>query len=435
MRILLISPKVGFSTEIKELNTFWNELNKLSPDSNLWFGVSSALLTVAALTPSDHNIEFIDENFNQIDFSKNYDLVGISLMTQQAIHGYKIADRFRNNNIKVVLGGVHVSLLPEEAINHADCIVIGEAEYVWKDILKDLENTNLKEIYKSNMVVDLKDSPVPRYDLLNISNYKFINVQTSRGCPHDCDYCTASKIFGFHYRNKNIKQVINEIEYIKTILKDPFIAFSDDNFLVNRKLSINLLEEIIPLKIRWHAQSDISIGADQDLLKLMKKSGCNFVFIGLESITKKGLTGLDKKGWKLTQLKNYSKYINNIQNQGIGVIGAFIIGLDEDELFDFQNISNFVKEHNLYGSSFTILTPYPGSRTMDKLRMENRINVFSWDKYTGYNVTFSPNKMSKEDLERGIISLYKSVYTKENYLNKMQYFKKIQNNLIKHGLK
>jgi radical SAM superfamily enzyme YgiQ (UPF0313 family) len=432
MKIALISPKVNFSTNIKELNEFWEKINKSSSNNNLWFGVSSALLTIAALTPAGNNIEFIDENYDKIDFSKNYDLVGISLMTQQAVHGYEIADHFRKMNVKVVLGGVHVSVLPEEAKSHADCVVIGEAEYVWTEILADLKKKKLKPIYKSENVVDLKDSPIPRYDLLKFLNYKFINVQTSRGCPHDCEYCTASKIFGHQYRNKSNEQVINEIKLIKKYSNAPFIAFSDDNFLVNRKLSISLLEKMIDLKIRWHAQSDISIGNDIDLLKLMRKSGCNFVFIGLESVSQKSLVGLDKNEWKLSQLKNYSYYINNIQKQGIGVIGAFIIGLDEDEPADFQKIQNFVIDNNLYGSSFTILTPYPGSRIREKFKKDNRLEMNSWEHYTGYNVTYLPKKMGKEDIERGIITLYKSIYTNENYLKKMEYFKKIQkSNMVK----
>jgi radical SAM superfamily enzyme YgiQ (UPF0313 family) len=433
MRIVFISPKVKFNTSICQLNTFWEGLNKVSPNSNLWFGVSTALLTVAALTPSKYDINFIDENVQEIDFSVEYDLVAISLMTQQAFRAYYLAREFKKRKAIVVLGGIHASLLPKEAILNADSIVIGEAEYVWEKVIKDFENNALQKYYLSDKEVNLNDSPIPRYDLMEKNKYKYINIQASRGCPHNCDYCTASKIFGFKYRNKSINQVINEIKIIKKTFKDPFIAFSDDNLLVNRGWSIELLQELSELKIRWHAQSDISIGNNDQLLSLMKKSGCNFVFIGIETVTKEGLYTLDKKKWKMKQLDNYSGYIKNIQDHGIGVIGSFMLGLDSDDKKIFNKIQRFVTDNLLYGSSYTILTPYPGSKIREQFKKENRLLSDSWEQYTGYNVVFNPKNIKKEDLEKGIVSLYLNTYTKENYENKMKYFKSVQKKLIKNS--
>ena len=356
MKICLIAPKVNFSTNIKELHKFWNEFQKDDPNRNIWSGVSTALLTIAALTPSENEIEFIDENHEIIDFSKKYDLVGISSMTPNAMRSYAIADEFRNRHIKVVLGGVHPTLLPDEAKVHCDAVVIGEAESVWKDVLDDLKNNKLKSFYQSNKLVDLTSSPIPRFDLLNGDNYKYIWLQTSRGCPHDCEYCTASKIFGKGFRRKNNDQIFKELELIKSKFGNKQFFFADDNFLAQKEKIRPLIEKLTDLHLRWNAQCDISIGQDDKFLELLKKSGCALLFIGLESISEDNLKYIDKNNWKYQQLKNYSKYIQNIQSHGIGVMGAFMVGLDSDDLSVFDRLSDFIINSHLYHSSKTILT-------------------------------------------------------------------------------
>lgn len=434
MNIGLIAPKVGFSTNIDELGEFWSHLAKAVPYWNIWSGVSSALLTVAALTPSSYEIDFVDENFDTIDFSKDYDLVGISAMTQQAIGAYHIADEFRKRDISVVIGGVHATMLPEEAKQHAESVVIGEAEHVWPVLLKDFERKNLKPFYKGDRLVNLKDSPVPRFDLLNSEHYHFIWLQTSRGCPHDCEYCTASKIFGPGYRTKGYDQIITELEFIRQHFRDKPISFADDNFLVNKKSFEPLLEKMIDMKIRWQAQCDISIGENEEFLHLMRRSGCSLVFVGLESISEEGLRTIDKRGWKFRQLKNYSRNIQKIQSAGIGVMGAFMVGLDSDDTATFDRLAGFIIDQNLYHASVTVLTPVPGTRLRQRLEKENRLLPTTWDSYTGYNVNHIPKKMSVEELERCLTKLYRRIYSQEVYLKRLAHFKEIQKNLIKKGL-
>jgi radical SAM superfamily enzyme YgiQ (UPF0313 family) len=434
MNIGLIAPKVGFSTNIDALGEFWSHLTETAPYRNIWSGVSSALLTVAALTPSSYEIDFVDENFDVVDYSKDYDLVGISAMTQQALGGYRIADEFRKKNISVVIGGVHATVLPEEAKEHADSVVIGEAEHLWPVLLKDFEKEGLKPFYKSDRLVDLKDSPVPRFDLLNSENYHFIWPQTSRGCPHDCEYCTASKIFGPGYRMKGYDQVITELEFIRQHCGDKPIFFADDNFLVNKKSSEPLLNKMIDTKIRWQAQCDISIGENEAFLHLMRRSGCSLVFVGLESISEEGLRTIDKHRWKFRQLKNYSRNVQRIQSAGIGVMGAFMVGLDSDDSTTLDTLGDFIIDQNFYHASVTILTPVPGTRLRQRLEKQNRLLPTSWDSYTGYNVNYIPKKMTVEELERGLTKLYRRIYSQEVYLKKLAYFKETQKTLIKKGV-
>jgi radical SAM superfamily enzyme YgiQ (UPF0313 family) len=431
MRIALISPRVNFTTNIKDLEEFWYSSNEAVPYRKLWSGVSSALLIVAALTPSSYDVQFIDENEEEIDYSEEYDLVGISAMTQQIMRAYEIADNFRKRNVTVVMGGIHPTLLPEEAIQHSDSVAIGEAEYIWDKILIDIKNGQLKQYYKSDKVVNLNDSPTPRYDLLKKYNYHQICLQTSRGCPHDCDYCSASKIYGQRYRTKSVDRVISEIKIIKNIIGDPIYFISDDNLFVDENRSVQLLEEITLLNIRWHGQCDISIGKNDNLLKLIRKSGCSFLFIGLESITMEGLINIDREGWKYKQLRNYKSYIQNIQQNGIGVMGAFMIGLDSDDISVFDKIYLFIKENDLYAASVTIITPVPGTRLRERLKKERRLLETSWENYTGYNINFRPQKMTIREMEVGIVQLYQKIYQKDLFYKKMKYFKEIQKRLIR----
>ncbi len=261
-KICLISPKVNFSTNIKDLHDFWYSSPEAAPYRNLWSGVGSGLLTIAALTPPSYEVHFIDENFETIDFSEEFDLVGISMMTPQAVQGYKIADEFRKRNVPVVLGGIHPTLMQEEAIQHSDSVLIGEAEYIWPQFLEDFKNDNIQKIYKNTVLVDLKHSPLPRYDLLKSQYYQYIWIQTSRGCPHDCEYCSSTKIFSSVYRTKSIEQVTNEIQLIKKLFNNKPIFFSDDNFLSHIIKDNNLLEVIKKANIKWNAQCDINIGKD-----------------------------------------------------------------------------------------------------------------------------------------------------------------------------
>ncbi len=430
MKIALISPKSNFLGHNKELQKFWNESGYISTYRKEWSGCTASLALIAALTPAMHNIEIFDENVDSINFSDAYALVGISCMTQQAMRAYQIADKFRKMKIPVVLGGIHPSTMPEEAIQHADSVVIGEVEYLWKELLTDLNNHQLKKFYRPLNPVNLSDSPLPRYDLLKDRNYVIYWVQTSRGCPHDCIFCAASKIYGYKYRNKPVSHVIEEIQFIKELYPLARISFADDNMFVNRKYSKKLLKELIPLNIRYMAQSDISIAEDDELLAMIKESGCTFLFVGFESLSVESMKEVDKNHWKGRYLNYYKEYIHKIQSFGIGVMGAFILGFEKDDNRVFERLINFIKSNCLYNAQASILTPFPGTEIRKKLITENRILPAGWDNYTGCDVNFIHKNLTKEQLEKGLVHVYKSINTKNYYEKKMKYFKEVHKNLL-----
>jgi len=430
LKIGLLSPKSSFLSNNSDFNEFWKKSKFIDSYRKNWSGLSSALLIIAALTPSKHEIEIIDENIEPIDFSRSYDLIAITSMTQQANRAYSIADTFRKKGITVIIGGIHPTILPNEAIEHADCIGIGEAENIWPTILDDFIKGKLKRFYYADPI-NLNNSPIPRFELIKQKCYKIIWLQTSRGCPHNCEFCAASKVFGHKYRYKSNDQVLNEIFEVKNILPQIIIGFGDDNFLANKNRAKKLLKELIPLNIRYYLQTDISIANDNELLKLLNDSGCINVFIGFESVSKEGLKNIDDKNWKYKQVDNYPNYIKKIQSHGIGIMGAFILGLDKDDEFTFNKTCDFIIKNNLYDAQISILTPLPGTRLRDRLFKENRLLNTTWDNYTVWNVNFIHPKLSKTQLEAGLLQIYQNINTEKRYNQKLEYFKNIQKKLIK----
>ena len=390
-----------------------------------WSGLGSGLLVIAALTPDEIEIELIDEDIEDIDFQRNYDLVGITAVTQQATRAYEIARSFRERNVKVVLGGIHTTVMPDEAKLHADSIVVGEAENLWPILLDDFNHNRLNPVYTSRQQVDLKNSPLPRYDLLKDKPEKIVWVQGSRGCPHDCAFCCASKVYGVKYRHKTVSQVIAEIKEVRRIKKHALIGFADDNLLCDKHYSRELLEKVAELGIRWIGQTDISAARDPGLLRLVKRSGCVALLIGFESIVPDNLKGLDSTDWKLKRLKNYAEYINAIQSSGIGIIGLFITGLDHDDSSIFDRLADFIIDNHLLGAQITALTPFPQTRVREDLLREGRVLDTPWDNYTFYDVNIKPKNMTSEELEKGILHTFKRIYSSRVALGKQKYFKNI----------
>lgn len=352
-------------------------------------------------------------------------MVAITAMTQQAQRAYEIAERFRAGNSKVVLGGIHASVLPDEAKHYADSVIVGEAENSWKKLLNDFDSNRLSPVYISRHEADLKKSPIPRYELLEEKPYKIVWIQASRGCPHDCSFCCASRVYGSKCRQKSINQVIEEIKKVRRIKKHALIGFADDNFLFNKKYSQELLEKIVDLKIKWIGQSDISIAYNDNLLRLIKKSGCVILLIGFESITGDNLRGLDSSNWKMKHSKNYAGSIRAIQNNGIGIIGTFIIGFDHDDNSTFDRTANFIIDNHLAGAQIAALTPFPKTRLREDLLKEGRVLDTSWENYTFYDVNVKHNKMSSRELEKGILDVFKKVYSPGVAVEKGKYFKNI----------
>ena len=370
-KICFINPKWQICMD-KEFLEFWRKSVTPNLIRNTLSGFGLSILILAALTPQEYEIEIVDENLHQVDFNKNYDLVAITYCTQQSIRAYEISSKFRNKNIKTVLGGIHPTVCSDEASKNADSVVVGECEDLWPKLLRDLGVGKLKKIYKQTGLYDLKKAPLPRYDLIKYLNYKMFWIQTTRGCPHDCNFCVASKIYGERFRFKSVEQVVEEIKYIKSVNINPRISFADDNMFVNKNYSKSVLEKIIPLNIRWFAQTDISVAEDMELLKLLKKSGCSILFIGFESLSENELKRANKNNWKAKRVKHYEEYIHKIQSMGMGIFGAFMIGFDSDDVGSISNTCDFIKDSKIYAPQISVLTPYPGCALREQLAGQNR---------------------------------------------------------------
>src|SRR5882672_9216870 len=315
---------------------------------------SLGLLTLAGLTPCDR----FDVEYHEIaDLKKlselptHFDLVALSTFTAQFHEACDVADYYRRYNVPVVMGGITVSSLVEQSLEHCTSVVVGEGEPLWPEVLRDLERGQLKPVYQhpSPGQFDLREAPMPRFDLLDPAKYNRITVQTSRGCPHRCEFCASSILLTPRYKVKPVEKVMAEIREIKKIWPRPFIEFADDNSFVYRDYYKRLLRQLAPEQLRWFTEADVRVAEDSELLGLMRDSGCQQVLIGLESPRPASLDRIElKANWKARQHDDYKAAIEKIQSYGITVNGCFILGLDGDTPEVFDDVFQFVKESGLY---------------------------------------------------------------------------------------
>ncbi len=387
---------------------------------------SLALLTIAALTPEDLEVEYVEiQDINQHEIDSNFGLVAISTYSAQIFDAYELADRYRARGVKVVMGGPHVTLMSDEAKPHADAVVIGDAEPVWPELIADFREGKLKPTYKASIPYDLARSPLPRYDFLDRTRYNRITVQTTRGCPHECEFCASSRVLG-PYRRKPVELVVRDIKAIKERWKSPFIEFADDNTFVDKEWSKELLSALIPLNIRWFTETDISVAQDEELLRLLRPSGCRQLLIGLESVIRDNLKGLDKGNWKLGQYDSYVSAIGRIQSHGVSVNGCFILGMDSDDTSVFEKTRDFIEQSQLLEAQITFLTPFPGTRLHRRLKDEGRLlKELYWDRCTLFDVNFVPKNMTCEHLEDGLAWLGSNVYSEEAFARRKAHYRQI----------
>jgi radical SAM superfamily enzyme YgiQ (UPF0313 family) len=415
--------KIGFvaMSGVRAVNQRLNELGLTLPgfverNKTIASLPSLGLLTLAGLTPHDVPVQYIEfpGDVGADLPGKDFDLVAISSFSARIKDAYRLADLYRADGIKVVLGGLHVSALPAEALQHADAIVIGEGEPAWPILIDDFKKGRLQHIYDTRKSkFSLADAPMPRFELLDPSNYNRLTVQTQRGCPYRCDFCASSVTISDTYKIKPVEKVISEIRRIKDIWSEPFIEFADDNSFVNKVHSKRLLHALKKERVRWFTETDISIADDDDLLGLMKESGCAQVLIGLESPTLAGLNGIENKSnWKAKRLDGYMRSIERIQAHGITVNGCFVLGLDSTGPESFDEVFHFVEESSLYEVQVTIMTPFPGTALYDRLHSEGRIlHENAWELCTLFDVNYQPDKMSRSSLEVGFQRLVEKLYS------------------------
>lgn len=381
---------------------------------------SLGLLTLAGLTPNSIDTSYLEVSdiADVTGVPKEFDAVAISSFSAQIHEAYELADRYRALGTKVILGGLHVSAVPNEARAHADAIVVGEGEGVWPQIMADLtESTGkLREVYDARGVsFDLNRSPMPRFELLAPERYNRLTVQTQRGCPFRCEFCAASMRISSVYKTKPVERVIAEIRAIKSLWKRPFIEFADDNTFVNKTHGKQLVRALAQEGVRWFTETDISVADDLELLDLMKDSGCAQVLIGLESTSPKSLNGLEQRAnWKAKQLDQYMDAIRRIQDRGITVNGCFVLGLDGSGPESFEDIWKFVCDSGLYEVQITVQTAFPGTPLYDRLKSDGRLlREEAWELCTLFDVNFHPERMTVAELEAGLRDLGSRIYSAE----------------------
>ena len=398
MKLLIIAPK-------------W-------PDGSLWGQIYFrfpylALTTLAALTGEDWKVSIIDENVDAIDFSDSPDLVAITIMTPLAKRGYEIADAFRGKGVSVVLGGIHPTMMKDEAKTHADSVVMGEAEKTWPLVLSDFKRGNLQPFYESANFCSLDKLAVPKRNLLNRKGYFFTNtVQTTRGCPFDCVFCSVTSFYGRTYRVRPVENVISEIGQ----MEKGFLFFVDDNIVGKPSYAKELFGALIPLKIKWFSQASLSVVKDRELLNLAQKSGCKGLFIGFESLSQENLRAMGKS---TNRVSEYKDAIRMLHDHGIGIQGSFIFGMDHDDSSVFSDVIRFIEKTHLEAVLFSVLTPFPGTRIYETLQRENRIIDTDWEKYDMNHVVFRPKKMTPEELQEGFNWAYRRLYGHRSILTRL----------------
>jgi len=415
MKILLISPE----RERKKEEAFLFRLGFLN------------LPYLAAATPSDVEVKIVDEAFEKINFDEKVDLVGITAQTPVAPRAYQIAEEFKRRGIPVIMGGVHVSMLPEEALQHLDAVVIGEAEGVWPQLIEDFKRGQMKQVYQGDQLVSPSELPLPRRDLLNDKFYFPLKLlETTRGCPHHCDFCGVSRFFGNRYRNRSIAEIdldlstlfkkgpvmnrfvkeclslfSNDLPYF---LKKRLLYIIDSNVAGDRRFALDLLALLKEYDLLWYGHAPVSVAFDKPLLDGFSRSGCIALNIGFESFSTKNLKAMGKG---FNHPSRYADAVKRIHDQGIGIMGTFIVGLDDDDSRVFQRIIDFCIDFRLDWALTFIMAPYPGTDSFARLEKEGRIFCKDWEKYDSLHVVYQPLLMSVEELEKGVKTVWKEVFS------------------------
>jgi radical SAM superfamily enzyme YgiQ (UPF0313 family) len=366
----------------------------------------AGLLAVAAAIPSDqYEVVLTDENIETIDFDLKADLVGISAMTAYVNRGYEIADVFRAKGVPVVMGGVHPSFMPLEALTHCDAVVIGEVELVIDRLLDDLRNGNLRGQYKADRLHSMVGMAMPRYDLLK--KHRYVNrtfVQTSRGCHQGCTFCAEPLMNGLKFRYRPVDEVIREIENCGART----ISINDADFFGTPERPKEVMRALKGRGVKWQAGVTSKLAGDDRMLELAAESGCTMLSIGFESISRNTLKSVHKH---VNQPDQFAALVEKIHSYGIIVFGLFMFGFDGDDKSVFDETVKFNIGANYDACAYSTLTPYPGTLTWYEMKRANRIVSFDWTMYDQGHVVYSPARMTPDELRIGQGGVYHEFYS------------------------
>ncbi len=413
MKIMILSPKRDvFDGERYEYWEFAYMTRLVGAGKRKYSGTPLSLAILASLVPERHELIVIDENVEEIPYDTKPDLAIITFFTTSATAGYRVADKLRQQGTAVVIGGCHAAMTVEETLNHADAVSTCEGESSLVRIIKDFENGELKKVYKQeDYERPAMDSlPVPRWDLLKMDSYFNPTIQTMRGCPFFCEFCTVRVHWGHKYRFKPIENVVKEVRYLKKVIdRDVFFMIVDDDVASDRRRFKDLFRALIPEKIRWMSQGSISMAKDDEYLDLMTKSGGTRIIMGFETISKKTIEEMKKN--PANNPENYMQDIKKIQSYGVALTGAFVFGFDHDDKDCFDETADFIINSHIALPQLFVLTPFPGTALAKRLEAEGRILNRDWRYYTASMVNFVPKNMTPDELQRGYYNAFQKIYS------------------------
>ena len=377
------------------------------------FVIPLSVYLLAGLTPKNWDIEIINEYTTDVPFYQHYDLVGITASTIHSQRGFEIAREFRSHGVKVVMGGFHPTLFTDEVQQHCDAVVVGEAEMVWEQVLDDAINDRLLPRYQADDFHDLKGLPLPRFDLIDKKKYMndIMPVESTRGCPFNCDFCSVTQFYGRRYRHRPIHDVIRDVKATGSI----FFNFVDDNIAGKMVYAEQLFEAIVPLKVFWMSQASIGLADDERILALSARSGFRYVIIGIETLDESNLEAVGKR--KVNRVEEYVAKTKLFKKYGISVAANMMFGFDNDTKETFEKTYHFLIENRFMPNPY-ILTPYPGTRMFDQMRDAGRLLHHDYWKYTSYQTVFKPAHMSPDKLDELFQDFYKRVYSVPNIIKR-----------------
>ncbi|MFO8015691.1 MAG: radical SAM protein [Candidatus Woesearchaeota archaeon] len=381
------------------------------------------LVTLASLTPEKkYDISVADERFEKIDFSRKYDLVGISANTLTVTRAYELARIFRSKGSKVIIGGVHPSTLPEEARKHCDSLVTGEAEEIWQGILEDFEKGRLRKRYRGGFI-DMKN--FPRLKSKFFKKYYIVPVtQATRGCPYGCEFCIVRVFNGGRIRKRPVDDVIADIKSINKNNRLKMFGFVDDNLFADRKYAIELFRKMKPLGLKWSVQAPVHLAFDDELLRHAKEAGCKLLWIGFESLNQESLKSVKKHN----TAKRFEDAIKRFKDAGMLIRGLFIFGLDGDRKGGLMSTIRFAIKNNLDGIYLHILRPLPGTILFKRLKDEGRITTYDWSKYE--DCVIKPKRMSQKELVDEMHEAYREFYSIRSIIRRMRGIRSLSNSII-----
>jgi radical SAM superfamily enzyme YgiQ (UPF0313 family) len=406
MNILLIFPRIEHGASTYRDKGSW---------TSILFGYPIITLPhIAALTPEKHTVKIINENYEDIDYTQDIDLVGITTYTMTAPRAYKIADEFRQRGKKVILGGYHPTALPKESKRHADSVVLGEAEAIWLQVLIDAEKETLRPFYGPNEKFEMDQIPPLRRDLI-MHNPILGAVQTTRGCTNRCEFCAISYFCRHGVKHRPIKNVVEEIKQ----MPNKMFIIHDPHLTINPKYAQQLFQELIRQKVRksWVANgtTNVLLKADEKFLVQARKSGCVEWFVGFESVSQAALDSIKKTHNKV---EDFEKMVKRVHKHGMAIQGGIIFGFDEDTPDIFDSTIEKIYELGIDILEINILTPYPGTPLYHRLEKEGRILTKDWSRYNQVDVVFRPKNMTVEELRQGTRKVAKEFYSWKNIIRR-----------------